>query len=191
MLARYDKAVTSLISHLLEELMRAQDPLLKIVRRTKVDHSPSETAPREIAHGFQEKATEMRTKFSVDEVDLIECNCEAWDAMIWNAAEDMLSQMMPAFFSSIDKACEASGNVVRGVKQPTWEHIIETFEKIALDFDENGQIVMPKLVTSPEVAQKIRSLGPMNPSQQQRFINVIRQKKLEFDANKRIRKLGQ
>lgn len=90
----------------------------------------------------------------------------------------------------MDEITNATGNVVRADGQPiSWDLISDMLEKMPLDFDEQGNPLMPTMYASPEGAAQAREMTP-TPEQQLRRSEIIERKRAEFYAQKRTRRLS-
>jgi hypothetical protein len=62
-------------------------------------------------------------------------------------------------------------------------------EKIELQFDRDGQPILPTLVVHPTMAKHLASLPPPTEEQQKAYSDLIERKRGEFNARRRYRKL--
>lgn len=111
--------------------------------------------------------------------------------LAYNHAMEALDQYMPQFYQRIGKLSDDMGNTVDAKgKGPSWDLFIDTLEKRPLDFDAHGNITGLTIVSSPEVAEAFKRLGPMTEQQTARLNALIARKKEEFNARQRNRKLS-
>lgn len=103
-----------------------------------------------------------------------------------DAAARSRAQAMLAFVTStLDDVTDATGNVVHGTGEPSWEALMTMIEKARIGFDPDGQ---PTFAIWPaRAAERFASLPPKTPEQQQRWDALMARKRREFDARQRNR----
>jgi len=105
-------------------------------------------------------------------------------------AEDMRGALAKQFFVSISEVTSATGQVFDAKGEPlSLNHINETLAKMPIEFDENGEPIMPTLVISPEMIERLSKLKE-TPEQQQQFRELINKKRMDFYAKQRTRRLS-
>jgi len=109
-------------------------------------------------------------------------------------ARELASKEFKMVFDKIDEAVERVGNVVSAKGRPFTESFFETIEKIQIDFDENGKIIMPKIILNPKTAEEIKLRDKLreietNPSYKMRFEEIIEKKWEEWRDRKSARRL--
>lgn len=110
-----------------------------------------------------------------------------------SAAQDMARQSETALFRTLDESTRESGNVVDSAGRPFEPGILlETLEKIWIDFDENGHPEMPTMVLHPDLFNSIKDRLPEWESDPE-FISkrreILAKKKEEWRDRESHRKL--
>ena len=108
------------------------------------------------------------------------------------AARELANQKMDLFFSTISEAAESAGNVVQATKGLTPEALLELFDKMQLEFDENGKISGLQAVLGPKQIQEMEEtqrLIESDPNLKRRFDNVLARKRVEWRVREASRNL--
>jgi hypothetical protein len=122
--------------------------------------------------------------------DIRSCNLDALAEQVDAMADERLSIVMPHFFSVFEKTCVAAGTATdAGGKPFSFEVYLAGLEKIDLQFDRDGQPILPTLVVHPTMAKHLASLPPPTEEQQRAYSDLIERKRREFNARRRYRKL--
>ena len=104
-------------------------------------------------------------------------------------AADMAEKQTKDFFEQFDDICEQAGQTYDAKGQPlSFDLILDLLETIQIDFDENGQPLMPTLVSGREIQEKFDKLE-MTKEQEKRFEEIIEQKRSEWHYRESDRKL--
>ena len=86
-----------------------------------------------------------------------------------------------------------TGNVVDAEGKPiSYELLLRTLETIQLDFDDNGNPLMPTMVVSPEQYEKMKEKiveWENDPECNKQFEKIINQKRKEWHDRESNRKL--
>lgn len=105
-------------------------------------------------------------------------------------AHSQIGQLMSEFYTTINGVTAATGNVVDGGGQLfSFDMLNDALEKVDIDFDSDGNPILPTLITDPAAATRMRSLEPTS-EQTERHRQIIARKKAEHDAKKRSRRLS-
>jgi hypothetical protein len=189
-LPEYEAAVADLSFLLVRELIMTRDPILANVRHEEVGHVSTGEVPVDSAHGAS-WPLDLKISFSASVEVMAACDIDSWAAMISDAADEALSNLMPQFLQGMDKACERAGTAVNAGGKP-FDHdlFLKLIERCELDFDEAGKPKMPTVFVSPGVFEQIRRLPPRTPDQTARYESIIETKRNQFNARRRVRKLG-
>ncbi len=104
-------------------------------------------------------------------------------------AADMAGKQAKYFFEQLDDICDQSGQTYDAKGQPlSFDLILDQLETIQIDFDENGQPLMPILVSGREIQEKFGKLVITN-EQEKRLEEIIEQKRSEWHYRESDRKL--
>jgi len=108
-------------------------------------------------------------------------------------AVDMSRQAFGFHLGKIDKAVKEVGNVVDVGGHPlTPENVLELWEKIEVEFDEQGRPDLPTLMAHPSMAEKIKRVlqeFATNPVYVKRHAELIERKREEWRDRESARKL--
>jgi len=180
------------INKYLKELIH-QDPLFSGIRvehhfegsrmsYKTVDGEPNETE-------YQAASSE----FQVKREDVIAKGAMAYVENLRDAAEEMKRQKAGYFFEKMKEVTDRTGNVVNGKGHPfSFELFVESIKKIWIDFDEDGKPIMPTMVVSPELGEKLRVILPeweKNPEYKKTIDDIIDKKRKEWNDRESHRKL--
>ena len=139
--------------------------------------------------GYEKISSEFRVKRE----DIITKGPGAFVENIQKMAESMKDKKAKLFFERIKEITEATGQVVNGKGQPiTFEKIMELFEKMLIDFDDQGNPNFPTLVLSPKMEAEVKAKWKEwqeNPEYKIRFKELIEQKRKEWNDRESNRKL--
>jgi hypothetical protein len=186
----YDAPFRSFVNRAIHELARAKDPLLSQIRTEEVEEVGTSRVTGELETvELPPVSAQLDISFEVD--DLVAGASDNVIAMLDGVAEQHLRQVMPAFFESISRITDATGNRIEAKGEPfSPELLLEALEKIEWSFDENDEPIMPTLVVHPTLAEKIAQLPPLTPEQEKAFSDQKERKRDEYRARKRRRKLS-
>lgn len=190
-LPEYDVALKRFIHVTLNQLMRAKNPVLGMIRTERRENvtTTQNTMPSGAVVRAEPLLTEMR--FAVNHADVIETNVDGFIAAIDSAADDGLSKLMPQIYDRIGALSDAAGTASHaGGKPISHELVLQQYEKMDIDFDDSGNPILPIMVGSPEMVEAYRGLGEASPEIEERFQQIIRRKREEFNARRRSRKLS-
>jgi hypothetical protein len=107
-------------------------------------------------------------------------------------AEAMGEEMAKYQFKVLDETVKEAGNVVdaKGAK-PNIDLFLGVLEKISITFDKDGNPNMPTLVISPKQANDWKAVMEQSktPEIDEKFKEIMKKKKEEYDAEQASRKL--
>ena len=110
-----------------------------------------------------------------------------------SAAQDMARQSETMFFQKLDESTRESGNALDAGGRPFGPAILlETLDKIWIDFDENGRPEMPTMVLHPDLFNSIKDRLPeweSDPDFIKKRREIIERKKEEWRDRESHRKL--
>jgi hypothetical protein len=180
------------INKYLKELIN-QDPLFSGIRvehhfegsrmsYKTVDGEPNETE-------YQAASSE----FQIKKEDVIAKGAMAYVENLRDAEEEMKRQKAGYLFEKMKEVTHKTGNIVNGKGQPfSFELFVEMIKKIWIDFDEDGKPIMPTMVVSPELGEKLRVILPeweKNPEYKKIIDDIIEKKRKEWNDRESHRKL--
>lgn len=111
-----------------------------------LDGRQKDGTPREHDSGFE------ISRDRVPEMGLTEIQ-----DVLEKAAAEMATNMSKHLFSVLDEDIQSTGNMVdANGKQFSPQLLLDAFEKIDLEFDENGEPHYPQLIVGPDLADYIK-----------------------------------
>lgn len=94
-------------------------------------------------------------------------------------------------FSTLTQVTDFTGNVVDGKgKGLSHEMLIEMLEKIHIDFDQDGNPLLPSIVIHPDMAKNFEKLKADEDLYKSRFDEIINRKRDAYYAEKGCRGLS-
>jgi hypothetical protein len=130
-------------------------------------------------------------KFSLPVDELMNGDVRAFGVALDDMATDALKQMMPKFFERIGGLSEAAGTTVDAQGEPlSYELYLCGLEKVEIDFDEQGNPILPTMVMGPDMYEAWQKLPPPTEARQRALHEAIERKRREFNDRRRHRKLS-
>ena len=180
------------INKYLKELIN-QDPLFSGIRvehhfeGSRMSYKTVDGEPNETEYGA------ASSEFQIKKEDVIAKGAMAYVENLRDAAEEMKRQKAGYLFEKMKEVTDKTGNVVNGKGQPfSFELFVEMIKKIWIDFDEDGKPIMPTVVVSPELGEKLRVILPEweKKPEYKKIINyIIEEKRKEWNDRESHRKL--
>ena len=135
----------------------------------------------------------LSSALSVKDDDLIKMGPEAFKDGLDRTAAELREQQSKLIFERMNEITQKTGNAVDAKGQPlSHDLLLQTLEKMQIDFDEDGQPLMPTLVVSPgqyeEFKKKIVE-WEKDPKCQENYNKLIESKRKEWDDRESNRKL--
>lgn len=104
-------------------------------------------------------------------------------------ANEMSKQHSKYFIERIDEITKESGQVYNNQGLPlTVDTILDSLDKIEMDFDEQGHPLMPTIMAGPSMVEKIKNLKPTD-EQNKRYNEILERKYSEWrdrESNRRL-----
>lgn len=170
-----------------------QDPLFSKIHEEhhfEGDKMSSRTVSGEIDESGYKK---FSSEFTISREDIISKGPKAFIENIEKVAEDLKKHKAELLFGKLNEATEKTGNIVDLKGQPfTFDHYLEIFEKIWIDFDDEGNPYMPSLVIPPKDEPMLKGKlleWSANPECKKKFDKLIEKKKAEWYDRESHRKL--
>ena len=189
---RIKKRHAEAINRYLRQLIR-QDALfadIKEERQFEGDRMAMKTQDGEIDLTSYKEISGSHT---IKREDVIAKGPMAFIENVHEMVEAVKKQKAQLFFQKMHEITQKTGNIVDGKGQPfTHDTFIETLKKMWIDFDEHGKPMMPTIVVSPELGEKIKERIPeweANPEYKKQFEEVIEAKRKEWNDRESHRKL--
>lgn len=188
-LIEYAVAERAFIGGTLDALARANDPLLariQVERTTRVPRTQITTDSGEVV---EQQPVEIRTKLTQTPQDIIDGKLDDLLASLDQAAEEYAEQFGKHFYEQLSHITEATGNVVDASGRPFFDSLYEMYEKIDLQFDEEGRIAQELHLNPADVEKWQKGWEEMTPEQHAKLAALVERKRQEFNARRRNRRL--
>jgi hypothetical protein len=188
-LPEYDDSFDRFVHRAINELIHRKDPILREIPARFSDEINTTQNTMPSGEVVENKPFGFRMPFGVEFDEVIEGQSAKLLKAINDAAEEGLKVLMPQFFDQLTRVSTAAGTAVDAQGVPlSWTLILQSWEKIEIDFDENGK---PKLgmVVAPETYKQLMNL-PFTEKDHLALNDLLKRKKLEFNARQRSRKLS-
>lgn len=135
----------------------------------------------------------MTSEISIEKADLPKMSLEEALKRLDDVAADMARQHAQMVYGTISEAVDKVGNVVDAKgKGITAALIIETLDKLHIDFDEHGQPQLPQMHIHPDMEEALsnalRELE-QTPHMRSQYQAVIEQKREVWRAREASRRL--
>lgn len=190
-LPEYERAQFDVFHSAVKGLMKAKDSLYAQIP----EGDPSEMMPATqntmpSGETVRSEPVLIKNKVVFQWDDIRTCNLDALAEQADKAAEERLAVIMPHLFAMLGRTSEAAGTATdMGGASLNFESYLAAFSKMGLQFDANGEPIMPQLVVHPETAKMLAKLPPWTAEQQGMWNAMIDGKRKEYFANRRHRKL--
>lgn len=177
-LSKYTKYLTS------------QDPLLGDIPSYKKLHSGG------IIYKSNEKKLEVPLSMLSSQIshtfeDIYHFKLEKICIEIYECAEQFHNEFKKIFFTTISQITDFTGNVVDGKgKGINGELILDVLDKTHIEFDRDGNPILPTMVVHPDMAKSVEKLKSQESLYKKRFEEIISKKREEYYAEKGRRGLS-
>jgi hypothetical protein len=190
-LPEYEAALLKFVHNGVGRLMEAKDEVwASIPRRPPVEALPITQNTMPSGEVVEMRPMKIGFEFNFKFDSIIRCDSDELAAQMDRAADQNLAVIMPQFFKLVERTTDATGMTIDATGRPfSFELYLEGLEKVEIDFDKNGQPILPTLVMAPDLAEYIRSMPPITPDQQRALDALMDKKRKEHDANRRHRRL--
>jgi hypothetical protein len=131
---------------------------------------------------------EAESSVSIDTVRNTEI--EDHTRFLYELATSSIRAFAPEFFKGLGEVTDAVGMSLDAEGKPfSFDMLNDMLEKLHIEFDEEGEPILPALVMHPMMAEQIRNMKP-TPEQEKRHAEIIERKRAEYYAKKRTRRLS-
>jgi hypothetical protein len=171
-----------------------KEPLLGRIRKQIIHEGDSLAITSLDGYSSQTNYPEFESAFNISYDDIIKKGPEAYFEKALDVSKDMANKLTGNVLKTLDKVIERTGNVVNVKKGEgiTPNSILDALEKIEIDFDENGNPIMPEIHVSPEDFKKLNSLKidqKTGMELEKRRKEILDKKKREWTGRESSRKL--
>jgi hypothetical protein len=190
-LPEYERAQFNFFHAAVGKLMRTKDSLYASIPEAEPwEGIPTTQNTMPSGEVVENKPLMIESKVVIKWDHIRSCNLDALAEQVDAIADERLSIVMPHFFKVMERMCDAAGTGAdAGGKPFSFEVYLAGLEKIELQFNRDGQPILPALVVHPTMAKQIASLPPPTEEQQRAYNDLIERKRREFNARRRYRKL--
>jgi hypothetical protein len=108
------------------------------------------------------------------------------------AAREMARQMTQTCFQTVEKGVKEVGNVVHYAGRLTIDDVLGFYEKVLIDFDDNGRPELPTIICGKDMMEELRGLNSQiesDPETNKRFAELMVSKKEEWRDREASRRL--
>jgi hypothetical protein len=172
-------------------LLIAKDPLLQQIKIEERETVTATVTDLEGGGQYVQPPMAGEATLTFDWKPVVAGNYEQILSALDDAAQQRLDQLMPAFFESLNGMLDAAGQTVDAKGKPvSFEGVLEAYEKLDIEFDENDQPRLQTIVAGPAIVEKIkRVFAEVTPEQKKAFDELIERKRKEFHARRRTRRI--
>jgi len=190
-LPEYHGAFGAFVRRATDSLIIEKDPVLKRLQTSPTPQVPIVRNTMESGQIVENHPILVEMPFTIILADAVSGQIDSLLLAIDDAAEVGIGTIMPRFFEYLGRICDATGNTVRTDGQPpNHDLILDMFDRMEFDFDEQGTPLMPTLVVHPTMAETLSKIPPPSEEQKQRFRTIMERKTREFNDRRRTRKLS-
>jgi hypothetical protein len=189
-LREYDEAFRKVFSRVIH--LRAEEayPLLKEIPREPrpAIHTSQVTLPS--GEALTNEPFEMKVAFRFNLSDMVSGSIDAFTASAEASGRDYGEQTMRQLLKYSGAISEAMGNAVAGKgRRFGWPVILELLEVIEIDFDQNGEPELPKMISDRDIS-KVVPYPPLTDADRPAYDALMARKRKEYDARRRRRTLS-
>lgn len=184
--AAYDRAANRHLQMVFEAKRRAE-PVLGQIELVERDHA----GPIRSVGGEKPFDSPMKVHSgaaSIGVADIENRDFEAYARMINTMSDELLAGFAETFFGGMGAITAHVGNVVDGAEKTLFEQFKEGIMKVALDFDDNGNLIPQQLIVHPDKKHEARLAMEqvMNDAEVQAHVLVERKKFLDSRPRRRL-----
>jgi len=133
----------------------------------------------------------MSAEVAVTMDDVYGFNLEKLCLDIYEYAQSFLKDITKTLFSTLSQVTDFTGNVIDGKsKGVSHEVLIEMLEKIHINFDQEGNPLLPSIVIHPDMAKSFEKLKADEDLYKPRIDEIINRKREAYYAEKGCRGLS-
>jgi len=165
------------------------DPLFSgIERGITVHRGPIRNVPGDTP--LDQSMFQVRGESSLPWESVRNCKIDDYTLFLVEFSESQRKSLAKQFFRSISEITDATGRSINAKGQPlTADMIMDLIEKVEFGFDDDGNPQYPTLIIPPAAIKKLKQTK-LTPEQDQRWKQIIEEKREKFNASKRTRRLS-
>jgi len=166
---------------------RALDPVYEQISWRQMESVSESVATLTDSEEIILPATTFSAESAIDISTMIEFDIEGIQANVVHIAEQFVRQTIGSFIEAVSKITEKTGNVVQS--QSGIDGFIAALEAVDVEFDENGRPTTQIIVHSDTYKKLKEEEASASPEQLQRLTSLLDQKRKEYLASRRRRRL--
>jgi len=184
----YESAALRFIAEVMNGFLNI-DPLFSGIERSITIHrGPIRNVPGDTP--LDQSMFQVRGESSLPWESVRNCKIDDYTRFLVEISESQRKSLAKQFFRSISEITDATGRSINAKGQPlTADMILDLMEKVEFGFDDDGNPQYPTLILPPAAIEKLKELKP-TPEQDQRWKQIIEEKRAKFNASKRTRRLS-
>jgi hypothetical protein len=186
-LPEYDRAFAEFVFEVAHALVMANSPLLRQIPRESVPGTASSVVDARDFEQLDLPAQSVGFGVTVDLHAVRDGDFEPLIVSLNEGSDELARDMMKLLFGTMERVTEATGNVVKGSGEITFETIYEALDRMEWSLTENDELSLPTLVMHPDT---VKQLPQLTPAQEQALEELKRRKLEELLARRRRRRLS-
>jgi len=170
-----------------------QDPILSEIKICR-DFEGNKMSTSDVNGNIElSNYTEYYSEKSISDEDIINRGLEVFYEKTLEMADEVRRKLKHNMFQKLEEITKKAGTSINAKGKPfSADLLLEMFDKIQLDFDEEGNPKFPTIVISPEMFESIKDKLPSHgeePEFDKRFEELILKKRRECYDRESDRKL--
>jgi hypothetical protein len=189
-LREYDEAFRDVFSRVIRLRGEEAYPLLKEIptEPRPAIHTSQVTLPS--GEALTNEPFEMKVAFRFNLSDMVSGHIDAFTASAEASGREYGEQTMRQLLKYSGTISEAMGNAVAGKgRRLGWPVILEVLEGVEIDFDDNGEPELPKMISDRDISRVV-PYPPLTDADRPAYEALMTRKRKEYDARRRRRTLS-
>jgi len=186
---RLERELEEVLIKYVSEVADEFSPLMKDIPTQRLFEGNASSAIREDGERDETEMRQFSTELQIPTDTILYGTINDIAEIFTPLGRELVSQKERVLFQSVEEWTEKTGNVVNSEGKPfSMEKLLELFEKIHIDFDDQGKPRMPTFVAGKEIMEQFRRLSE-EPVHQRAFNAIMVRKKAEWLAREADRTL--
>ena len=189
-LREYDEAFRDVLSRVIRLRGEEAYPLLKEIptEPRPAIHTSQVTLPS--GEALTNEPFEMKVAFRFNLSDMVSGDIDAFTASAEASGREHGEQTMRQLLKYSGTISKAMGNAVAGKgRRFGWQVILEVLEGVEIDFDDNGEPELPKMISDRDISRVV-PYPPLTDADRPAYEALMARKRKEYDARRRRRTLS-
>lgn len=188
-LVEYALAERKFVQESIHALARARDPLLSQISVEPTSRLQTTQITTDEGVVVEQQPVAILSRFNQKADELIDGRLDEFLATLDAAAEQWAEGFGRQFYDYLSRISQATGNVVDAKDRPFFDSIYEMFEKVDLQFDEEGRIQQTVHLNPADAETWTKGMESLTQEQRQKLDELIERKRQEFNARRRHRRI--